>query len=226
MAMELKHISKQFDGNIVFKDFDISFREGVISCILGPSGCGKTTLLNMMGGVTAADGGDFNSLNGKRFSYIFQAPRLLPWKTVAENIGFVMDRNITASERQQKLDYLLQMVEMNHYAQYYPSQLSGGMAQRVSIARAFAIDSDVILMDEPFSGLDITLKKNIMERFVEIWKRDKRTVVYVTHDIDEALLLSDEIIVFSKAPVKIVAQTQVDKDNLQAVKDLILKSLV
>ena len=225
MEMELKHISKQFDGNIIFKDFDIAFQEGVISCILGPSGCGKTTLLNMMGGVTAADSGDFSSLNGKRFSYIFQAPRLLPWKTVEENIGFVMDRHIPASERQQKLAYLLQMVEMSHYANYYPSQLSGGMAQRVSIARAFAIDSDVILMDEPFSGLDITLKKNIMERFVEIWKRDKRTVVYVTHDIDEALLLSDEIIVFSKAPVKIVLQTQIAKDNLQAVKDLILKSL-
>ena len=225
MALELKHINKQYDGNIVFKDFDISFPESMISCILGPSGCGKTTLLNMMGGVAAADGGDFGSLRGKRFSYIFQAPRLLPWKTVEENIDFVIDRNLAPAERKQKVDYLLQMVELSDYAKHYPSQLSGGMAQRVSIARAFAIDSDVILMDEPFSGLDITLKKNIMERFVEIWKRDKRTVVYVTHDIDEALLLSDEIIVFSKAPVKIVAQTQVDKDNLQAVKDLILKSL-
>ena len=226
MAMELKHISKQFDGNIVFKDFDIAFQEGVISCLLGPSGCGKTTLLNMMGGVTAADGGDFSSLNGKRFSYIFQAPRLLPWKTVAENIGFVMDRNITASERQQKLDYLLQMVEMNHYAQYYPSQLSGGMAQRVSIARAFAIDSDVILMDEPFSGIDINLKKTMLQRFLEIWKTDQRTVIYVTHDIGEALLLSNEIVVFSKAPVKIMLQTQVDESNRKEVKDLILKSLI
>lgn len=226
MALELKHISKQFDGNVVFKDFDIAFREGVISCILGPSGCGKTTLLNMMGGVTAADGGDFSSLNGKRFSYIFQAPRLLPWKTVAENIGFVMDRNLSPAECKQKVDYLLQMVELSDYAKHYPSQLSGGMAQRVSIARAFAIDSDVILMDEPFSGLDITLKKNIMERFVAIWKRDKRTVIYVTHDIDEALLLSNEIVVFSKAPVKIMLQTQVDESNRKEVKDLILKSLV
>ena len=225
MAIELKHISKQFDGNVVFKDFDIAFHEGVISCILGPSGCGKTTLLNMMGGVAAADGGDFGNLRGKRFSYIFQAPRLLPWKTVEENIGFVIDRNLSPAERKQKVDYLLQMVELSDFAKHYPLQLSGGMAQRVSIARAFAIDSDVILMDEPFSGLDITLKKNIMERFVAIWKRDKRTVIYVTHDIGEALLLSNEIIVFSKAPVKIMLQTHVDGSNRKEVKDLILKSL-
>lgn len=225
MAIELKHISKQFDGIAVFKDFDISFREGVISCILGPSGCGKTTLLNMMGGVAAADGGDFSNLSGKRFSYIFQAPRLLPWKTVEENIDFVIDQNLNFDERKQKVDYLLQMVELSDYAKHYPSQLSGGMAQRVSIARAFAIDSDVILMDEPFSGLDITLKKNIMERFVAIWKRDKRTVIYVTHDIGEALLLSNEIIVFSKAPVKIMLQTQVEESNRKEVKDLILKAL-
>ena len=226
MAIELKHISKQFDGNVVFKDFDITFQEGVISCILGPSGCGKTTLLNMIGGLIKPDSGQMEGFDGKRFSYVFQETRLLPWKTVEGNLDFVLDHSLPKEERKALTDNLLKMVKMEAFANYYPSQLSGGMAQRVSIARAFAIDSDVILMDEPFSGLDITLKKNIMERFVEIWKRDKRTVVYVTHDIDEALLLSDEIIVFSKAPVKIVAQTQVDKDNCQAVKDLILKSLV
>ena len=225
MALELKHINKQYDGNIVFKDFDISFPESMISCILGPSGCGKTTLLNMMGGVIDADSGDFGSLKNKRFSYIFQSPRLLPWKTVEENIGFVIDRSLSLAERKEKTDYLLQMVELSDYAKHYPSQLSGGMAQRVSIARAFAIDSDVILMDEPFSGIDINLKKNIMERFVEIWKRDKRTVIYVTHDIGEALLLSNEIIVFSKAPVKIALQTQVDESNRKEVKEMILKSL-
>ena len=225
MAIELKHISKQFDGNVVFKDFDITFQEGVISCILGPSGCGKTTLLNMIGGLIKPDSGQMEGFDGKRFSYVFQETRLLPWKTVEGNLDFVLDHSLPKEERKALTDNLLKMVKMEAFANYYPSQLSGGMAQRVSIARAFAVPSDIILMDEPFSGIDINLKQTMLQHFLEIWKNDRRTILYVTHDVDEALTIGNEIIVLGKAPVKIVLQTQVNESNRKEVKDLVLDAL-
>ena len=203
VIMKLKNINKSFDDISIFKDFNIEFQEGEITCILGPSGCGKTTLLNIIGGLTKIDGGIMEGFD-KKISYIFQEPRLLPWKTVSENIEFVLDEDMTSSEKQETVNRLLRLVELEDFANYYPSQLSGGMAQRVSIARAFAVPSQIILMDEPLSGLDSELKHNIIEHFIKIWRKDKRTVIYVTHDKEEASLLGDEIFVFSKAPVMIL----------------------
>lgn len=225
MTLKLNHISKKYDSTPLYDDFSIAFEEGTISCILGPSGCGKTTLLNMMGQILPPDKGQMEGLEGKRFSYIFQEPRLLPWKTVEENIGFVLDRSLPLDQRQAKVDSLLQLVELSAWAKQYPSQLSGGQSQRVSIARAFAIDSDIILMDEPFTGLDVTLKKNIIERFLAIWRNDRRTVIYVTHDVDEALLVGNEVFVLSKAPVKTLLQAKVDAENKTNLKDSVLSVL-
>lgn len=205
MGLKLININKSYDGLSIFEDFNIEFQEGKISCILGPSGCGKTTLLNIIGGLIKVDSGIMEGFDGKSFSYIFQEPRLLPWKTVEDNIDFVLSRELSYSERKEKIEYLLKLVELEDYANYYPSQLSGGMSQRVSIARAFAVSSQIILMDEPLSGLDQSLKQNILKHFKEIWAKDRRTVLYVTHDIDEATLLGDEMFVFSKAPVKILS---------------------
>lgn len=225
MSLTLKKIGKKYDGIEIYKDFDLTLNEGIITCIMGPSGCGKTTLLNMIGGLNPPDSGLMEGFEGKRFSYVFQETRLLPWKTVEGNLDFVLDHNLTKEERKAQIDKLLKMVKMEAFANYYPSQLSGGMAQRVSIARAFAVSSDIILMDEPFSGIDINLKQAMLQHFLEIWKNDRRTILYVTHDVDEALLLSNEIVVFSKAPVKIVLQTQVNESNHKEVKDLVLNAL-
>ena len=225
MSLTLKKIGKKYDGVEIYKDFDLTLNEGIITCIMGPSGCGKTTLLNMIGGLNPPDSGLMEGFYGKRFSYVFQETRLLPWKTVEGNLDFVLDHNLTKEERKAQIDKLLKMVKMEAFANYYPSQLSGGMAQRVSIARAFAVPSDIILMDEPFSGIDINLKQAMLQHFLEIWKNDRRTILYVTHDVDEALLLSNEIVVFSKAPVKIVLQTQVNESNRKEVKDLVLNAL-
>ncbi len=205
MGLKLININKSYDGLSIFEDFNIEFQEGKISCILGPSGCGKTTLLNIIGGLIKVDSGIMEGFDGKSFSYIFQEPRLLPWKTVEDNIDFVLSRELSYSERKEKIEYLLKLVELEDYANYYPSQLSGGMSQRVSIARAFAVSSQIILMDEPLSGLDQSLKQNILKHFKEIWAKDRRTVLYVTHDTDEATILGDEMFVFSKAPVKILS---------------------
>lgn len=223
MSMNLKNIDKAYDGVTIFKDFNIEFTESEISCIIGPSGCGKTTLLNIIGGITGIDKGEMTDFKNINASYIFQEPRLLPWKTVRENIDFVLSRDIPYSERKDKVDHFLQLVELKAFEDYYPSQLSGGMSQRVSIARAFAIPSQLILMDEPFTGLDISLKSNIIKRFVDIWKKDRRTVIYVTHDIDEALMICSEIFVMSKSPVKVLTHKKIDLPRES--RDLALKEM-
>ena len=218
MSLILNNIRKSYDGNVIFDNFNIEFSEGNICCILGASGCGKTSLLNIIGGVLKPDSGNIEGIENKTISYIFQEPRLLPWKTVRDNIDFVLSREMNLSERKSKLDELLKLVDMEGFADYYPSQLSGGMSQRVSLARAFALPSQIILMDEPLSGLDVSLKRNILNRFVDIWKNDRRTVIYVTHDIDEALMLGNEIFVIGEKPVKVLLhkkiETVLEKRNL------------
>ena len=209
MSLAIKGLYKRYGEVEIFRDFSISFTEGMITCILGPSGCGKTTLLNILGKIIPPDGGTLAGFDGKIVSYIFQEPRLLPWKSVRGNIEFVLDRNLLPEERKKITDRFISLVELEDFADYYPAKLSGGMRQRVSIARAFAYPSDIILMDEPLKGLDIKLKLNLIQTFSRIWQEDRRTVIFVTHDVDEALLLGNEIVVFSRAPVEIVTQKQI-----------------
>ena len=234
MSLEIKGLYKDFDEISLFRDFSIGFTEGTITCILGPSGCGKTTLLNIIGNIIKPDRGTLAGFDGKVISYIFQDPRLLPWKTVKDNIEFVLSKDMPADEREKLTDRFIRLVELDGFAGYYPSKLSGGMRQRVSIARAFACYSDIILMDEPLKGLDIKLKLNLIETFSRIWQADKRTVIFVTHDVDEALLLGNEIVVLSQAPVKIVASQKVeiaitnrspDSNYLKELKQILLNAL-
>lgn len=213
--LQLRGINKTFGDSVIYSDFDIEFREGVTTCIFGPSGCGKTTLLNIIGGLLKPDDGTLQGFDGKRFGYIFQEPRLLPWKTVRQNIEFVADGKDS--------DEFLKLVDLQHAADKYPSQLSGGMSQRVSIARALAVKPDIILMDEPFSNLDRILKKNIIDSFRNIMETERKTVIYVTHDIDEAIAMSDDIFVMSKAPVKIVFEEKNIRDK--DIKDKIISFL-
>jgi NitT/TauT family transport system ATP-binding protein len=206
MSLKISNLYKSFRDINLFNDFNIELKENTITCILGPSGCGKTTLLNIIGKTIEADSGLFDGFENKKLSYIFQEPRLLPWKTVRENISFVLNENNESAKNNTIIDEYLKLVELDKFVNFYPSKLSGGMKQRVAIARAFAYSSDIILMDEPLKALDLKLKLNLIKAFQRIWQFDKRTVIFVTHDIDEALLLGNDIFVFSKTPVTIKKQ--------------------
>lgn len=210
MNLEVRNLTKSYNGTDLFRNFSISFPEGTITCILGPSGCGKTTLLNIIGKITTPESVEMTGFQDKVFSYIFQEARLLPWKSVQGNIEFVMSSDLSAAERHEQASRFIKIVNLDGYANYYPAQLSGGMRQRVSIARAFACHSDIILMDEPLKGLDLVLKQSMIRWFTQIWKADKRTVIFVTHDVDEALLLGKEIVVLSRLPAQIVAHEKIE----------------
>jgi len=234
MGLFIKDLNKNFENLTLFRDFNIRLEEGTITCILGPSGCGKTTLLNIIGGITLPDSGSLIGFDNKIFSYIFQEPRLLPWKTVRENIEFVLEDGLSRHEKRGQALDLIRKVELEKFASYYPSQLSGGMKQRVSIARAFACHSDIILMDEPLTGLDNTLKKNMIDWFPGIWRVDRRTVIFVTHNVDEALMLGNEIVVLSKAPGEIITRELIEEPtgernpeerHLKALKQKLIEAL-
>lgn len=212
MGLQIKNLHQSYDDLLLFSNFNLDIAEGQITCILGPSGGGKTTLLNIIAGLVVPSGGSLVGFNGKVLSYIFQDTRLLPWKTVQENIEFVLRDSYSQTQRQSIASRVIKLVELTEFANYYPSQLSGGMRQRVAIARAFAYPSDLILMDEPLKGLDVKLKMNLLRSFSRIWQSDKRTVIFVTHDVDEALMLGNTIIVLGNLPIVVNARVSIDID--------------
>ncbi|QZY55373.1 ABC transporter ATP-binding protein [Crassaminicella profunda] len=230
MTLKIQKLYKKYKNLMVFEDFNMSIPKQKISCILGPSGCGKTTLLNMMSGIVKGEAGEFIGFDQNAMGYLFQEPRLLPWKSVWGNIEFILKDIYPKEERKKIVLKYLNMVNLEGFEDYYPKDLSGGMMQRVAIARAFAYPSDILLMDEPFKGLDIKTKEVLIHAFVKLWMEDLRTVIFVTHDVDEALLLGDKIYLFSNLPVKIKNCFELniskEKRDLQNEKILIMKKKI
>ena len=182
--LEIKNLTKKYGDLSVYDNFNLSIEEGKIIGILGESGSGKTTLLNCIAGLTPFEG----NVKKLKCSYVFQTPRLVLNLTVRENLKLICkDEN--------KIGNMLEKVHLEDKAESFPIKLSGGQAQRVSLARAFLYDSDIILMDEPLSSLDLRLKKEITDLFLSLWQEDKRTAIYVTHDIDEAVCIAHRIII-------------------------------
>jgi len=174
--IRLENINKRYGETIIFNDFKIEFYENKVNCILGKSGCGKTTLLNIISGVIKNDKNNFKGIEDLSISYIFQDDRLIDWLTVEENIKLVVKKHYNEKEMNDLCKKYLKLVGIYEYKDYYPQRLSGGMRQRVNIARAFIYPSKVIIMDEPFKSIDIKNKLIIMENFKEILKEEKRTV--------------------------------------------------
>ncbi|MDC7124517.1 MAG: ATP-binding cassette domain-containing protein [Spirochaetales bacterium] len=207
------------ESSYVFKNFNIEFPSDKVSVILGPSGCGKTTLLNIIGGLLSPLEGkvSFNNTTqtSDNFSILFQEPRLLPWRTIRKNVEIVLKSKFDKQLRRETAEHYLSLVGLKDSMNLYPSELSGGMRQRVAIARAFAYPADTILMDEPFQALDIKLKQELRALFTKLWVEDKRTAILVTHDINEAVMLGDEIFVFAgERPVKIAGKFVNDEPHM------------
>lgn len=189
-------------------DFAIDREEFVV--LVGPSGCGKSTLLNIVGGLLSPSGGSVyfeglsSSQNDPRLGIVFQEIALFPWRTVYENVIYGLEEmGISKKEQKEKGKYYLDMVGLTGFEQAYPKQLSGGMRQRAGIARALAIEPDLLLMDEPFSALDAQTRTLMQEELLTIWNRTKLSTLYVTHNIQEAVYLADRVIVLSRHPGRI-----------------------
>lgn len=189
--MKLK-ISKSYGEKKIFEDFSLDIKDGEVLCVLAESGAGKTTLLNILAGLTSYEGviEDFP----EKVGYIFQEPRLLPNLTVEENLRYV-------GGRVEFIDEILQKIGLFDVKDKRPNSLSGGEKQRVSIARAFLSDAKVLLLDEPFSSLDTALKIRLCRLFSKLWKEKKQTAIFVTHDIEEALMLSQRIVILKNRKI-------------------------
>ncbi|HHX60077.1 MAG TPA: ABC transporter ATP-binding protein [Epulopiscium sp.] len=199
----IKNIKKSFEDLIVLDDLSIAFEKGSITCILGPSGCGKSTLLNIITGIIQDYEGEVIGFSKEEISFIFQEDRLIPWLSVYDNMKLVLKSKYKDQDLKQRiLDYIT-MIGMADYISFYPPDLSGGMKQRVSIARALAYGGNIIIMDEPFKSLDLKSKMQLLKDFKKICRQTKATVIFVTHDIDEAIELGDYICVLSDKPTYI-----------------------
>ena len=206
--LEISALCKQFDGAPALAGIDFSVDAGEIVAVLGTSGAGKSTLLRIVGGLEAASSGsvvlDGNPVVGPspKLGFVFQEPRLMPWLTARRNVVFGLT-GLPRAERQALAEAALQRVGLGDFSEALPRQLSGGMAQRVAIARALITRPSVLLLDEPFSALDAFTRMSLQEHLIEIWHGDRPTMLFVTHDIDEALMLADRVIVLLGRPGQI-----------------------
>lgn len=203
--MEYKAIDivKYYGDLKVLDGITMDFQPNKTTCILGPSGCGKTTFLNIIAGLTDMDSGEIIGFENQYISYVFQEDRLIPWKNVKENIGFVLKGKMVESKIEATIDRYLKLVNLEEYKYYYPKELSGGMRQRISILRAFAYPSNVLIMDEPFKSLDINNKQIVMDFFKELMAAKNRTCIMVTHDMEEAFTLGDRIVILTDKPARV-----------------------
>ena len=212
--LEIDHLTKRYyverDGRqvLALSDVSLSVGDGEFVAIVGPSGCGKTTLLNIVAGLLSYDLGTL-TIDGQRITgpgvdraVVFQHASLLPWRTIAGNVryGMELQQRFDAAAMRDRVEYFIQLVGLTGFERHYPSELSGGMQQRVNLARALASDPAVLLMDEPFAALDAQTREHMQAELLKIWSQARKTVVFITHQINEAVYLADRVAVMSGRP--------------------------
>lgn len=220
LKISAKNIQKVYDTpnglNVAIQNFDFEAEDGEFVCIVGPSGCGKSTFLRILADLIPASSGEISIVPGDDprkplNNVVFQEYAIFPWKTVLDNIAFGLQmRGISKKERYAIAGDWLERVGLKKFANYYPAQISGGMKQRVSIARALANDPEVLLMDEPLGALDAQTRAVLQEELLRIWEENRKTVVYITHSIDEAVLLGDRVVLMTAHPGTKKAEFKVD----------------
>lgn len=199
--LSVEDVSLSFGEIVVFRGLSLAIDPGEFVAVVGPSGCGKTTLLNLFSQFIKPSSGTVESIG--RVRMVYQLDSLFPWQTVSENIALGLRHIKDLARRQQDLDEMLQLIDLKDFADHFPHQISGGMRQKVELARALVGDTDILLLDEPFSSLDYLTRLRMRSELSRLLERCPRTVVLVTHDIEEAAQLADRIVVLSERPARI-----------------------
>jgi NitT/TauT family transport system ATP-binding protein len=229
--LTFEHVTKRFGAlDVVDPPFSLEIRRQEFVVFLGPSGCGKTTLMRMVGGLETLSGGDIR-LDGfpvgapdQRRGMVSQSYSTFPWLTVSENVAYGMRyrKDMSKAEKRARSDHYVNLVGLTDFADSFPNRVSGGMRQRIAIARALAAGSEILLMDEPFGALDAQRREQLQVELRRIQRDDAKTVVFVTHDVEEAVFLADRIVVFSKRPARVLSIVDV-ASVLGAVRDLAVR---
>lgn len=220
MKVEIKNLNKSFQGKKIFENFSIMLNSSQINCIIGVSGGGKSTLLNMIAGLLKKDSGTIEGVNEEEISYIFQEDRLLSWLTIRENMELFIYNYYDKEEAEELMKKIFKLLNIEETFKEYPENLSGGMRQRVNIARALIKPSKLILMDEPFKSLDYKTKYLIIKELKEVFQKEKRMVIFVTHDVEEAIFMDGKIYVLGGRPfeVKGIFEEDLIKDKEEIIK--------
>jgi NitT/TauT family transport system ATP-binding protein len=224
--IELSDVAVAFGSDAIFSDLTLAIAEGEFVCLLGPSGCGKSTMIRIIGGLIDPSQGlvrvaGLPPLAARNaLAYVFQSPRLVPWRNARDNVSLAIELrtpSVPKAERHVRADKLLQMVGLARDVDKFPAMLSGGERQRVAIARALAVDPSIILMDEPFSALDPDTRRRMRADLTALWQMTRKTIVFVTHDLDEAIELADRIVVCSAKPTRILETVAITEPRPRTV---------
>ena len=222
MKLSVRTLRKVFGADqprplVAIEDVDLDVGEGEFVCLLGPSGCGKSTLLFIAAGLEKATSGviskDGQTISGpgRDRGMLFQQFALFPWRTARQNVEFGLEiRGVSRQERWERARHWLSVMNLEEFADSYPHQLSGGMQQRIAIARLLVNDPDILLMDEPFAALDAQTRALLGEELIRVWQETRRTVLFVTHSVDEAIMLADRVVVMSRRPGRINADIRIE----------------
>ncbi|MFA6304918.1 MAG: ABC transporter ATP-binding protein [Patescibacteria group bacterium] len=223
MKLQVKNINKTFAGESgkiqALTDINLDLQEGEFVCLVGPSGCGKSTLLNIIAGLAPIDSGKIEFAG--KLGFMFQEPTLFPWLKVKDNIAFGLKILKKSKEKiNEVVDYFLELTHLSNFKEAYPHELSGGMKQRVALARTLALKPDILLMDEPFAALDAQTREMLYKELQEIWQFSKKTILFVTHNVREAVVLGDRVLVFTARPGQIKKEFKINLPRPRDINDI------